>query len=155
MPYVRINVTQLSLAAQPNPTQTYLLKSRSMHHTKPALFKHWPLQDFQQSDTPGYDIYHLCTNGLEIVTQIKIGKLRKPPGLEGQLPFPYLGTGDSVTHYSVPTKARVSDPIQDQLSVQYYSIKLCEQCKRKYFSSSCVSWSSQRSWKARHTQMSA
>lgn len=52
-------------------------------------------------------MYHLCTNAT--VTQIKIVKLGKPPGLEGQLPFPYLGTGDSVTHYSVPEKARVID----------------------------------------------
>lgn len=47
------------------------------------------------------DIPHLCTNGSETVTQIKIVKLGKPPGLKGQLPFPYLSTGDTATHYSL------------------------------------------------------
>lgn len=41
-PYIRVNMTQISLSAQPNPTQMHLLKSRSMLHTKPALLKHRP-----------------------------------------------------------------------------------------------------------------
>lgn len=76
----------ISLAAQPNPTQTHWLKSMSVLHTKPALFKHCP-KIFQQLDTPGYDIYHLCTNGLETVTQIKIVKLGETTRAWGTAPI--------------------------------------------------------------------
>ena len=52
-------------------------------------------------------------NSVENVSQIAIVKRGKPPGREGQLPFPYLGRRHCYTLVSrVPEKVRFADKIQ-------------------------------------------